>query len=542
MAVLSDVGLYVPARNAEATLGACLDAVGNLDPAPASVVVVVDPRSRDRTVELARNHPPCEVVVQTRPGLTAARNMGWEALNTPWVASVDADVMVAEDWLGELAAARPKFPSAVGISGRTEEHVSGVADLWRALMHPHHWGRSPMLGPFMIVSEALMRRSAFESVGGYRESLTRYGDDSRLSRDLRDAGYELAYTPRARAAHVRDDDEQGVLDLRWDYGAPRMGAFFDDLAGLERKAIKNVEFARVAVSRGIAAGAPQMALLGALLPAHHALRDLDAMLRKRRVAPEIAAAAKADLGSAMLQTTTRWPALAALAVRVLQPPEGSPKGLVWPRWPGFVGRQSALFNAWISESYPVVGDHVPEVTGTMVKHWRMQFGANLHPTLPGEGWIKPRSISPWDPGPPPTPVGVRIEGLPAEDAHPLYQGRRVTLLTAQDTRPVLVGATEVRWAHDPREVSQRPGVVSIPCLSEWRSPRRLLREVLGRADGAVIRYRPPRRLGQGEVLMAGDVAEACAEAGLSIAGFETHVADTIISARRQELERSGLAA
>lgn len=546
MSKLADVSLYIPARNSESTLTACLDAVARLDPAPARVLVVADPRSSDRTLELARGHGAAEVVTQVRPGLTGARNQAYETLETRWVAAVDSDVVVAPDWLGQLAVARKRFPAAVGISARTEERITGVADLWRALMHPHHWGAHPMAGPFMIVSEAIMRREAVLAVGGYRESLARYGDDSRLCRDLRDAGFELAYWPYARGVHVRSDDPASVLDLRWSYGAPRMGDALDDLRGLGGKLDKNVEFARIAVSRGLAAGAPQMALLGALLPVHHALRDLDAMLARRRMPVGRREGAVEALRDAMIACVRSWPALAALAAETLGLGKARPAALRWPAWAPFLADQRARIGRWVLEARAAIGVDVPAVTPADVAGWAARFGGHAHPWAESEHWHTPRPVSPWNvprhDGFSPRPRQSPAANAPASrvDRHPLFEGRVVTVLSpTPPPRGGVYGALSVHHARSLDELEATPGVVCIPDLGAWTQPQLLLARALERAEGAVVRYRPPANLSRGanDVLMAADIAEACAGAGMVLKSFETIVGDVVIGARRRHVDQ-----
>ena len=114
MSDLDDIGLYVPARNAAPTLEPCLEAIARLDPAPREVVVVVDSASHDGTVAIARGRRGIRVVEQRRRGLPAARNEALRALEAPWVASVDADVVVDP----QLAGPAGGGPGSVRAGGR----------------------------------------------------------------------------------------------------------------------------------------------------------------------------------------------------------------------------------------------------------------------------------------------------------------------------------------------------------------------------------------------------------------------------------------
>jgi glycosyltransferase involved in cell wall biosynthesis len=501
--------LYVPARNAEPTLSRCLDAVARLDPAPRRVLVVVDDRSSDRTLEVARSSG-FEVLIQTRPGLTAARNLAFESLDVEWIAALDADVVPAPDWLGALLEARARFPRAAAISGRTEERIAGAGDLWRALMHPHHWGQFDMDNPFMVISDALFHRPSVVAVGGYREQLERYGDDSRISRDLRDAGFRLAYTPEARAAHIRSDSVLSALDLRWSYAEPRLSEQLDDLEGLRRKLERNLEYGRLAVYRGRSAEAPELVLMGILLPLHHAVRDVEAMLRRRRVIEDslrkgVVSAVRAH-AIAIADRDLRF---GAYARRELRGPVGS-GGLEWPRWADFLGLLEANLGGWLEECRGVLGETAAAVEkAEPVSEWVERFGAPTDFAQPGTSWPPARSVSPW----------------PERGAAPPI----VALASDLKIPPGFEHAVVLHGPELPRFEAQH---VMVPALQSFAKPRALLATVLPNVSRAWLRYRPPSRISAGEILLASDVAEACAGADLGIERFETQVGDIVIEARR----------
>ena len=62
----------------------------------------------------------------------------------------------------------------------------------------------PCLVPTFIGFAHLMRREAFQKVGGYRSLFGFYGEEKELSLRLLEAGYFVAYIPQARVAHVPD--------------------------------------------------------------------------------------------------------------------------------------------------------------------------------------------------------------------------------------------------------------------------------------------------------------------------------------------------
>lgn len=204
------ISLYVPARNAEHTLTACIDAIRAQTRQPDELFILADPRSTDRTMEVARSSG-VHVIEQRGRSLGSARNEAITTARHPWLACCDSDVILEPEWLAHLAACRDQ--QVAGIGGRTLERVRNPFDEWRSLHMPHHWGDYPLRNPFMLVSEVLFDRRALLAIGGYRDDLN-YNEDSVLCQHLRDAGYDLLYEPSAIGHHQRTDTLLGLLTLQ----------------------------------------------------------------------------------------------------------------------------------------------------------------------------------------------------------------------------------------------------------------------------------------------------------------------------------------
>jgi len=500
---LDDVTLYVPARNAEAWLASCVTAIGALDPAPREVLVIYDTESSDDTVSIARALPNVRAVPQTRRGLTAARNIAFGLATTRWVASVDSDVLVAPDWLGVLWNARNELGSPAAISGRTEERVLGAGDAFRALMMPHHWGAHAMRGPFMTISDALFDREAVLSVGGYRESLERYGDDSRLSQDLRDAGYALAYTPHARALHIRQDSVASVLDLRWAYSEPRQRPRLMDLEGLKAKLAVNTEYGRMTTARALEAGEPVLAWIGAVLPVHHALADCAALLEQRTLMSaqsrrETLQVLRTALSHHLLSDHAAVASVVAVHVPALFRESAAYASCAWPAFNAYVEHVVEGLIAWCDEVGPLLdvrdAAQLSTPEDTTLKRWAALLGGPDNPHLPGSQWPAPRSAAPW--------------------RQPARQPTRQAATLISTTQ------THARHSVRTRMIGGHP--IAAVALEGFDSPRAALCGAVNGAQTAGLSYTMPTRLKVGtEILLAIDLAEACAAENLAIVGFET---------------------
>jgi cellulose synthase/poly-beta-1,6-N-acetylglucosamine synthase-like glycosyltransferase len=100
-----EVSVIIPAYNAAATIGACLESVLAQRTVDEFEVLVIDDGSTDSTAQIAGRYPCVRVLRQENAGASAARNLGaWEARG--WILCfIDADCEATPGWLDTLAGA-----------------------------------------------------------------------------------------------------------------------------------------------------------------------------------------------------------------------------------------------------------------------------------------------------------------------------------------------------------------------------------------------------------------------------------------------------
>lgn len=518
-----DITFYVPTRNSEHTLGPCLQSVQAQTLRPSELIVVVDMRSTDRTIDVARRHG-ARIIEQHDGTLGAARNQAIMAASTRWIASCDADVTIAPDWLETLSARRDD--NVAGIAGRTDEHSQEPPDRWRALHMPHHWGEAPLRNPFMLVSEVLFDRHALLSVGGYRNDLNNY-EDSDLCQRLRDAGYDLFYEPAAKARHYRRDSLTGVLDLRWRYAEYRQRHAFDGFAGLLRKIDVNREYAIQTLSKTLASGHEELGYLSFLLFFHHVVADQKALLARRTLIPveqhawyayRIATAAIATLWEANPELA-KWVrhdlSLAGAYSLPVKPPAYLP--------PAYTEHLTRVREATIRflEEIPLVVRPILSASAAFC------HGPETAPRVPRLQPPTPEQVQEWlDPLP--------METAVAEQSCQMWQqhwpdARRASLVGR-------ISPAEQATIEKLFSVVDRSGcetgtsdLVICPHLERFARPLDQLGELRHMASRAVVAYQPPRRFIPGlDVPAARDLASAAVKAGWNIVRFDTLVGQTAL--------------
>jgi glycosyltransferase involved in cell wall biosynthesis len=125
------ISAVVPARNAEHWIESCLSAIRANDPAE---IILVDGGSTDRTVELAQPWVD-KVIDDGGTGVAAARMMGVASASQPWVALVDADVVLPHNALRDLDQERRDRHLVALQAGLRSV---GAGDYWSQSLADHH--------------------------------------------------------------------------------------------------------------------------------------------------------------------------------------------------------------------------------------------------------------------------------------------------------------------------------------------------------------------------------------------------------------------
>lgn len=205
---LPSVSVIIPAYDEEAVIERCVLAAVHQTVRPKEVLVV-DNRSTDRTSEivsrLAAEQPwaPIRLVHQHAvQGLVPTRNAGFAAATGDVLGRIDADTVVAPDWVQQVAE-RMSDPGIAALTGPVSYYDVPLRAAHRLSDHPvrralHGLG---MEYPFLYGSNMAIRASAWRTI----ETTACLDPDDLLHEDidlaihLYQAGLRAAYAPTMRA-------------------------------------------------------------------------------------------------------------------------------------------------------------------------------------------------------------------------------------------------------------------------------------------------------------------------------------------------------
>ncbi|MGH2953103.1 MAG: glycosyltransferase [Solirubrobacterales bacterium] len=159
------------------------------------------------------------VAAADRRSASHARNLGARTASAEWLLFIDADCAPPEDLLDRYFAEVPG-PRCAIVAGEIEgmPHQDALVARWsrsrRGSWVRHHLSSGPH--PAGITANLLVRRSAFDDLGGFRIG---GGGDLDLCWRAQDSGWELVYRADVIVRHRDRETLAGLVDQAISYGS-----------------------------------------------------------------------------------------------------------------------------------------------------------------------------------------------------------------------------------------------------------------------------------------------------------------------------------
>ncbi|HEV2727640.1 MAG TPA: glycosyltransferase family 2 protein [Solirubrobacterales bacterium] len=225
------VAVVIPSWNSLGLLPRCLDSLRAQG--EEIELLVVDNGSGDGAVEYLQREGVPHVALPANLGFAAAVNLGVARTRAAAVLVLNADTVLEPGSVGTLLAALDREPGLGGVQPRILQLEQGrppevaTARLYSAGQALGADGRavevaagerqSPAwLEPRLLFgvcgAACLLRRVAFEELGGYDESYVSFYEDVDLNVRAQVAGWDFAYVPEAVVWHVGNASWQAGFD------------------------------------------------------------------------------------------------------------------------------------------------------------------------------------------------------------------------------------------------------------------------------------------------------------------------------------------
>lgn len=191
------VSIVIPVFNEERYLSACLDSLVKIEyPIDSYEIIIVDNGSTDRSVEIASNYN-VKIISKPKVKVGGVRNYGVKQSKGEIIVFLDSDCLVEPWWLshGVELITKQGF-DAVGGLFLLRENPAWIEKNWILRSSREYVYQKTFIGACIFI-----KRQAFESLGGFNESLSA-GEDCYLTEQLKENNYNIQVIPKLGVIHL----------------------------------------------------------------------------------------------------------------------------------------------------------------------------------------------------------------------------------------------------------------------------------------------------------------------------------------------------
>jgi rhamnosyltransferase len=254
-----DVSIIIPAKDEEANIGKCLEAIFHQDTTYRFEVVVIDSGSRDQTIDIIRQFP--SVHLQEIPpesfGHGKTRNLGAKLSQGKYLVFLNADALpVDEHWLDPLIAPLRTDNEIAGVYSRhlpkKECHLYMVRDLHKSMPAKPKLRTKMRQLDFMIFStvSCAISRDTWERYPFADE--IEIAEDQQWAQRVLAQGLKIKYEPASQVYHSHNYTGKQLKEIKFKVGkaqkrfknifTARVWGFLLMIGGMKVKIIEDIVF------------------------------------------------------------------------------------------------------------------------------------------------------------------------------------------------------------------------------------------------------------------------------------------------------------
>lgn len=155
------ISLVIPVYNEEKYIANCLKSIARQKIKPDEVLVVNN-NCTDNTLTIIKTFPFVRVIHETKQGMIAARNAGFNTAQYDIIARCDADTRLPPNWIAKIHRnfMRYKIDALTGPIMFYDAPIKSslIARAYLDMMKPIHRGGETLVGPNMIITKEMWEK------------------------------------------------------------------------------------------------------------------------------------------------------------------------------------------------------------------------------------------------------------------------------------------------------------------------------------------------------------------------------------------------
>ena len=217
-----DISIYIPVFNGEKTIIDCLKSIFIQTLKPKKILVIND-NSTDNTKKILEKYLDRIEIInnEKNQGVSYSRSLAVNHLKTKYIASIDADVVLSENWLKQVYNSLTN-KNATLVGGKLyEKYINKPCNYWRSLRLKQNWGEIDIINPnFIFGCNNILNTTNLNLKIIYKndhEYFKLNGDDTELCKFLKKEKHILFYDSSAVCYHLQDDSYKSLASRYWRY-------------------------------------------------------------------------------------------------------------------------------------------------------------------------------------------------------------------------------------------------------------------------------------------------------------------------------------
>ncbi len=238
------ITIYVAAFNAEKTIVECINSIKD-QTIKFDEIIIIDDKSTDDTVEHLKKFNDIKLIQNSlNKGLGYNRNLAFRNSTNDIVASIDADVVLNNNWLEIMLKIINKNDHIICGGNMMEKYIENKFNRWRAKYYSQNWGQNNINNPpFLFGCNTIQSKKIWKEVGGYNEKLLTNGEDIDYSIRIKNfSKFKSFYCADAICYHLQQDNLDSLSKRVWRYHS--FGYKIKDITFLRfiKLSIKQIKF------------------------------------------------------------------------------------------------------------------------------------------------------------------------------------------------------------------------------------------------------------------------------------------------------------